>query len=55
MKIYYDPEDDNFFPYPTSPDYWIEVYQYYARKAKYVVTTFFVPWEVEIVLITIPQ
>lgn len=55
LKMYYDPAYDNFFPNSEDPNYWREALFYYLRELKYSVTTFFVPWQVQIALITIPQ
>ncbi len=55
FKLRYDPLDDNRFPYALDPDYWIKVLQYYVRKFKYAIETFFWPWEVQIVTVTMNQ
>jgi hypothetical protein len=55
LTIHYDPILDNPFPLPFDPDYWILLLEHYLRKLKYAVTTFFLPWEVEIVIMVIPQ
>lgn len=54
LKIYYDEAYDNLFPFGASSNYWIELLQYYIRAIKYKVITFLVPYEVQIIIISIP-
>lgn len=55
LKIYYDESYDNMFPYASDPDYWPLLIQYYIRSIKYSIIKFFVPYEVQLILIVIPQ
>ena len=55
LQIYYDPAYDNQFPHPADPSFWTKTLIHYLKQAKYALTTFLVPWQVEIVTIVIPQ
>lgn len=54
LKIYYDESYDNLYPFAAASDYWFKLVQFYVRSVKYSIVTFFVPYEVQIVLLAIP-
>jgi hypothetical protein len=54
MQVYYDQTYDNQFPFGDLPYYWILLLLYYAREIKYMIVGFFIPLEVQIVVLTIP-
>lgn len=51
----YDPARDNRFPHAYDPEYWVKALQFYVRKYKYDIETFFQPWEVQIVTVLMSQ
>jgi len=55
MQIYYQEDIDNIFPSNGDNRYWGKAVIYYMKYIKYRIVTFFCPYEVQIVLIIIPQ